>query len=260
MHPGRPQAPAIGPPTGVSLLTPMHPLMHASPRVGDVNIAYALPWRNPDRGTLAHRAAAEAARRIVEGDLPAGELLRENDLAEATGISRTPAREAMLQLERWGLVRLLPKKGALVTTVTPRERRELIAVRTMLEASAGAALLSRPDAIPALAEELAELLSQQRAAATAQDPLAFAAADLDFHLALIAAADNSVVAGICEDLGPRFACLTAAVLDERSGTMPALLAEHEELAALLAAGDPAAFAERLRAHVEDAYELDGGAR
>lgn len=219
-----------------------------------MNASYVLPWTDPSpAATLARRAAAEAARRIVEGELEAGELLRESDLATATGVSRTPAREAMLQLERWGLVRLLPKKGALVTAVTPRERAELLAVRTMLESAAGAALRERPGALAPLADALAERLERQRRAAAAQDAPAFAAADHDFHLALIAAADNTVVGGICEDLGPRFARLTVTLVTEQPERMPALVADHEELASLLAGGDAEAFAARLREHVDTAY-------
>src|SRR5690625_7883968 len=74
--------------------------------------------------------AAWAAREIIERRFEPGELLTEADLAEAQKASRTPAREAMLQLERWRLVRLVPKKGAIVTTVTSCERRDLLAVRS----------------------------------------------------------------------------------------------------------------------------------
>src|SRR5699024_12605542 len=77
-----------------------------------------------------------AAERVAEGGIAPRGLLGEADLAAEHGASRTPAREAMLQLETWGLGRLIPKKGALVTTPTAREREELLSVRAMLEGHA----------------------------------------------------------------------------------------------------------------------------
>ena len=86
-----------------------------------MNELLTLPWqRTDDTAPIASRMAAWAAREIIERRFEPGELLTEADLAEAQKASRTPAREAMLQLERWRLVRLVPKKGAIVTTVTSR--------------------------------------------------------------------------------------------------------------------------------------------
>ena len=71
-----------------------------------------LPWLDTSENLpIAAQIAARTARRITEGAIEPGELLREVDLAAEHGASRTPAREAMLQLETWGLVRLLPKIG-----------------------------------------------------------------------------------------------------------------------------------------------------
>lgn len=93
-----------------------------------------LPWLDGrETRPIATQIAAETARRIATGAIEPGALLREVDLAAEHGASRTPAREAMLQLEAWRLVRLLPKKGALVSTPTAREREELLSVRAMLE-------------------------------------------------------------------------------------------------------------------------------
>ena len=69
------------------------------------------------------RAYAYVKERILEGAYPGGELLSEGEVAEALEVSRTPVREAFLLLEAEGLMRLYPKRGALVVPVSPGEDR-----------------------------------------------------------------------------------------------------------------------------------------
>ena len=139
-----------------------------------MNDLLTLPWqRIDDSAPIAVRMAAATAREIIEGRHEPGDLLIESDLAAAHNASRTPAREAMLQLERWRLVRLVPKKGALVTTVTGKERRDLLAVRSMFEIDAVETLSDSGD-LAALAADLRTLLGEQRKALGAGDPLGFA--------------------------------------------------------------------------------------
>ena len=71
--------------------------------------------------TMAAAATAELRRRILEGTLPAGAQLRQSNLAEELGISRIPLREAFLQLEAEGLVRINAHRGAIVSTLTREE-------------------------------------------------------------------------------------------------------------------------------------------
>ena len=206
-----------------------------------------LPWDAlTDRSPVAARIAAAAARAVVEGRHDAGALLTEAELAAAAGASRTPAREAMLQLEAWGLVRLLPKKGAVVLPVTHEERRDLLAVRAMLEADAVAAA---PGVPAGLAEDLDALLEQQRAALAAGDALAFAGGDHAFHARIVASGGNAVVSGIVAGLGPRLARLTYEAVTARPDRLAVLLREHEALAAQALAGDGPGFARSVRQHL-----------
>src|SRR6185437_11934747 len=62
----------------------------------------------------AERVYAYVKAAILDRTYPGGELLTEGELATAVGVSRTPVREALLRLEESGLVKLYPKKGALV--------------------------------------------------------------------------------------------------------------------------------------------------
>lgn len=212
-----------------------------------------LPWESPTSGTLAHKVAATTARSIVEQRLDAGDLITEVDLARDQGVSRTPAREAMLQLEAWGLVRLMPKKGALVTTVSARQRRELLDVRVMFEINSVSELAGSPEGLVSVAGELDSALREQQQALDSGSLVDFAAADYRFHARVILAGGNAVVASLLARLAPRLARLTHQVCIERPESLPLLLDEHQALARLARSGDARAFAELVRTHIHDTH-------
>lgn len=225
---------------------------------------HTLPWETlDDRTTVAARLSAGVAREIVEGRYAAGTLLTEAQLAEAADCSRTPAREAMLQLSRWKLVTLLPKKGALVTTVTAQDRRDLLDLRTMFEINAVAGLADPTDADPApaedpaaasdldsLAEDLRSLLDAQKDALDSADPLAFASADYAFHARIIRQAHNAVVDEVLAELGPRLARLTFRAIQDNPEALTTMHEEHAQLVDHARAGEVAGFAALVTRHVE----------
>src|SRR5215831_5496557 len=76
----------------------------------------------------------EALRQaIVDREFDPGEPLTEEDLSRRFKVSRTPVREALAKLERDHLVRVVPKKGAFVRTMSHEEIRELYQIREVLE-------------------------------------------------------------------------------------------------------------------------------
>ena len=90
-------------------------------------------------GTRTYLAGTvyEALRRdIVEREFVPGEPLTEQDLSRRYGVSRTPVREALAKLERDRLVRVVPKKGAFVRSISHDDVRELYQIREALEALA----------------------------------------------------------------------------------------------------------------------------
>jgi DNA-binding GntR family transcriptional regulator len=78
---------------------------------------------------LAHRLQVE----IVTGRIPLGARLRQEDLAARFGVSRTPVREALRQLQAIGLVDQLGHRGAVVRQFSPEECRNVYLVRAELE-------------------------------------------------------------------------------------------------------------------------------
>ena len=79
------------------------------------------------------RAYEFVKERILDGGYPGGDLLSEGEVAEALGVSRTPVREAFLLLEAEGLMRLYPKRGALVVPVSPDEVHDVMETRMLVE-------------------------------------------------------------------------------------------------------------------------------
>lgn len=231
----------------------MNLLMHALSATLD-GMNGLLPWENEARNkSLASQLAAQTAHRIVERSLVAGHLLTEAELSATSGVSRTPAREAMLQLERWGLVRLMPKKGAVIKTITLEERRDLLATRGLFERGALQALASTPGSLADLAAALEQPLSAQRSAVANLDLLGFAGADFAFHAALVQVAGNTVLTDLLESLAPRLARLTYEVCLEHPEQLHTFLDEHELLATLARSGDATGFSQAITRHITDAH-------
>ena len=80
---------------------------------------------------------------ILGGELKPGERLRAEALAQRFGTSRTPIREALLQLEGQGLVEVEPNRGAVVRTFDRDDVRDLYEVRALLEPAAAARAAQR---------------------------------------------------------------------------------------------------------------------
>jgi DNA-binding GntR family transcriptional regulator len=205
--------------------------------------------------SAAGRAYTHVADAIVSGDLAASTLITEGDIAQALGLSRTPVREAFLLLEAAGLLRLFPKKGAVVTAIDDDETAELLQVRILLETKAVQLLGERPQHIDAVAGELRGLISTQAEAAAAGDLLAYARADHRFHSRIVDETRNRVIDDIYARLGPRLERLVHRVAARDPASIGRLIDEHRVLAEHLHVGDTAAYDRELRAHVESGHRI-----
>ncbi|MEX0793582.1 MAG: GntR family transcriptional regulator [Pirellulaceae bacterium] len=88
------------------------------------------------RGGLRTQVSQRLAIAIFARHFRAGEKLTVQPLAEQFGVSRTPVREALMELESLGMVEVLPHKGAVVREFGPQEARDLIQFRKILEREA----------------------------------------------------------------------------------------------------------------------------
>ena len=120
-------------------------------------------------------------RRIISLQLPPGEPLSENELAQELGVSRTPVRESLILLREEGLVQVFPQIGSFVSLVDLGRVAEAQFVREAIEC---ASLKEAVVDAPGLAG-LREILAAQRNAEAASDIEEFFRLDEDFHRELL---------------------------------------------------------------------------
>jgi DNA-binding GntR family transcriptional regulator len=83
--------------------------------------------------TLREKILETIRDAILKGTMKPGERVSEPDLAERFGISRTPIREAFRQLESEGYLVVIPRKGAVVASLSERDVEEFYAIKIILE-------------------------------------------------------------------------------------------------------------------------------
>src|SRR5689334_13132942 len=132
------------------------------------------------RRGLADEVADRLRDAIFDGVYPPGAPLREVELSAALGVSRGPVREALLKLEREGLVRGEWHRGTTVTALSDVDIAELDSLRAALEALAVELVVGRE---PDLAPVDAAVRRMERAA----DEHEMVRCDLDFHDAIYTA-------------------------------------------------------------------------
>lgn len=206
-------------------------------------------------GSAADRAYGHLKQAILDGTHSGGDFLTEGEVAEAVGVSRTPVREALLRLEVEGLVRLYPKKGALVVPVSAQEAQDVVQARALIEEWAAVQVWPRRrDLLP----DLEVLLQDMRTARRANALVAFAEADRTFHERIVAAAGNAILTRQYRSLRERQLCITNAVMRVSEGRMDKAIHGHQHLVDLLTSGTKAAFLAETRAHLQVAHEQAGG--
>jgi DNA-binding GntR family transcriptional regulator len=158
---------------------------------------------SPIRRELLKEKIAEAIRGwILDGTLRPGERVVELVAAARLGVSRAPLREALLLLERDGLVRTTPNRGAVVTKLAPADIREIFEIREALETLAARRL--RAGLTPAKRARLVDALRDLEQAARARSLPRFSEADLRFHRALWDLAGNRHLAEVLDGVSARF--------------------------------------------------------
>ena len=187
---------------------------------------------------------------ILDGSLPGGDLISEGQVAAALALSRTPAREAFLRLEAEGLLRLFPKRGALVVAVSPVEVEAVLEARQLVEGHALTKLCSVGEGERAAElTRLREVLDTQRAALAAGDETAFAEGDRHFHTTLVESARNPILVELYGSLRDRQLRMNLGSLTPGAGRAEAILAQHEAILDALGPGREAVAADRLADHL-----------
>ena len=152
--------------------------------------------------SATQKACDSIREMIVTGKIPPGASLRESELAEAVGVSRTPIREALRLLTASGLAQIHPNQGASVAVLTRRDAEEIFSLRVLLEGAVAAEAAERlaDDVIDRL-EELQDRM-EDNVELTAE------------RLAHIAQLNRQFHRGICDGIpGSRIAAAAVSYID-----------------------------------------------
>jgi DNA-binding GntR family transcriptional regulator len=209
--------------------------------------------KDPPAAVRAYLATKEL---VLSGELPAGHLLSEGDIAERLGMSRTPVREAFLRLQAEELLQLIPKRGAVVAPVPPGEADDVLDAREAIETAAVRRLVRGVGTAASLTEAAAGLraiLKRQHELADAGDLVAFAEADEAFHRAIVADGGNAITTRFYATLADRQRRMNIHALGPNLQHVAIVLREHEALADAVADGDAESFAELLRSHLDGTH-------
>ena len=196
----------------------------------------------------------EAYRRLVAeiraGALKPRDRLLEVELADRLGISRTPVREAIRQLEADGLVIHIPRVGAAVRSLDSGEVTELYEMRGVLEGTA-----ARLAARAASEVELDELAAINAEMARAQgDSHRLYDLNRQFHAALLDAARNRYLARSVAVLQKTLLILGPSTLDQATRAQNAVV-EHEAVLTALRVRDEAGAEAAMRRHITAAHAI-----
>jgi DNA-binding GntR family transcriptional regulator len=206
-------------------------------------------------------------KKILNGEYAPGQALMTNDLSAEIGISRTPVRDALRQLEADGLVSIRAHLGASVKTMDLKEYRELCGLRLALESyAAGLAAVHRTEedlreirfaleSMRSLTEQIISLRDEESLIAE------LVREDVRFHIAIMSAAKsdlikkeilrlhliNRVVSSTPSPGGVKL----AAPKDTQTSNRRAVLKSHDEIFAAIEKGDAPGAKLAMEEHIQD---------
>ncbi|MCC3766407.1 GntR family transcriptional regulator [Streptomyces sp. UNOC14_S4] len=205
----------------------------------------------PAADRVYHHVKEAVLHRHYEG----GTLLTEGELAEVVGVSRTPVREALLRLEAEGLLKLYPKKGALVTAVSAQEVADVVETRLLVEKYAAAKAVPASEQLLTRLEGLLDAMARQ---AEAGDLAAVSVSDRAFHAEIVSSAGNQILSRLYDQLRDRQLRMGVAVMHAHPDRIAKNHAEHREILEALRSGDAGVATEIIDRHVSWVRNLAQG--
>jgi DNA-binding GntR family transcriptional regulator len=198
------------------------------------------------------RAYDFAKARILNGRFPGGTFITEGNVAAAVGLSRTPVREAFARLESEGLLKVYPKRGALVVPVSAAEVESVMEARLVVEQFAiDKVIRSGTD----IGSGPADAIARQEKFAAVDDLRRFMEADNQFHRTFVAAAGNPILLQLHDSMRDRQHRMGLAALARDDARTMKALDEHRALIDAFGAGDADTARMVIRAHLHATLTL-----
>jgi DNA-binding GntR family transcriptional regulator len=202
----------------------------------------------PDKRPLAEDVVARLREAILQGHFAPGERLREEQLANALGVSRGPVREALGQLERQGLVVINRNRGAVVAQLSSEDLEELYTLRLAIEELAlkRAIRLAEDTTIEELQEVVNSMIRASKRGITEAEA---AELDLRLHDVIYGAANHRRLLDTWRTMRPQIHILLLSRNVAHPDFRDMLLTSHQEIVDAIRHRDEALAIELLREHL-----------
>lgn len=207
----------------------------------------------PTVASLADTATDLIKSAILRGDLPAGTRLSVPELARQLNVSRTPAREALIRLEREGLVSVTPRRGAVVLQARPRDLNELFEYREALEGMA--ARLSAERMTEEDKRGLRDAFEAHARAVAESDLDAHLRHDQQFHELLAAGSRNSRIIEELARVRAQLQLLTLQMSAAPGAVDDRIVGAHRAIVLAIEGSDKRAAESAARGHVRGILEF-----
>lgn len=175
--------------------------------------------------TLREKIVETVRSAIVNGQIPAGTRVAEPELADRFGISRTPIREAFRQLESEGFITVIPRKGAVVASLSAKDISDFYDLKTVLEgyaARCAARTLTEKEIV-----KMETVNRQMEAAADKKDLRKVLTLHNEFHDIFLKSCGNEKLHSIVQNLVRQFQRFRLIVAIR--GKMDGSIKQHEEI-------------------------------
>jgi DNA-binding GntR family transcriptional regulator len=201
--------------------------------------------------TVAEQVHGFIQQALLAGRLNPGDRLAEGDLAAALGVSRTPIREALRQLDSDGLVVVIPHRGTFVRTLDPARGRQLYEARMLLEPAAARAAAVRISAAQLAA--LRPLVESALHEAEAGDMPGASVDNEAFHVELFKISQNDVLLELWSRVWSEWQLFRVCAWRNEPRRPNSVATEHSALCDALARRDQDAAGEIMAQHVTQAF-------
>ena len=189
---------------------------------------------------------------IITGRLEPGRLHNEKDLARGLGISRTPVREALLDLSKEGMIVFVPRKGIKIREVTRRDISDVMELRKVIESYIIESCCGQ--LTPADLKGIGKIIEKQKAMTMKENRERFVEVDREFHLFLASRTGNRQLLHVMENLRDllHFMAIKAIAYQDR---MDQVLREHKRICTALEERDQKKAKEAMFLHLDTTEKI-----
>ncbi|MDR1798227.1 MAG: GntR family transcriptional regulator [Clostridiales Family XIII bacterium] len=206
------------------------------------------------QASLSSDLAGRIRIEILTEQLLPGAKITEQHFSDKYGVSRTPVREALRNLEAEGLVEMIPNRGAFIIGLSARELKDLFTLRMSSEMQAvrWATLRRSKEEMEAIEESMdfMEFYTERL------DAKRMRSINAGFHHRIAVAAHNRILSDTLTRM-QEYIRYSARILPYREADLPEILLEHRGIFAAMQSGDPEAGAAAMQKHIENSLLRTG---